>query len=98
MQANRMIGRLRQLLENLRIAPGIDAARRLIAAVTSRYPDKPWFWDLLPDNRTAVELASEFGFTARRKLFRMGVGAGCSARKLAANVNLQFATSGFEYG
>ena len=80
------------------IASGLDSARRLIAAVTGRYPEQPWFWDLLPDNQAAVELASEFGFTPRRKLFRMGVGAGCSARKLAANVNLQFATSGFEYG
>ena len=80
------------------IAPGAETARRVIAAVTSRYPGEPWFWDLLPDNRAAVELASELGFTPRRKLARMGVGAGCSGLNRAANVNLQFATSGFEYG
>lgn len=80
------------------IAPDADTARRLIAAVTRRYPQQPWFWDLLPDNHAAMELASELGFTTRRKLFRMGVGTGCTERKLAANVNLQFATSGFEYG
>jgi hypothetical protein len=28
----------------------------------------------------------------------MGVGAGCSGLNRTANVNLQFATSGFEYG
>lgn len=80
------------------IASDMGTARMLIAAITRRYPEEPWFWDLLPDNRAAAELASEFGFTARRKLFRMGVGPGCPERKLAANVNLQFATSGFEYG
>jgi GNAT superfamily N-acetyltransferase len=80
------------------IAPDMGMARRLIAALTRRYPAEPWFWDLLPDNHAAAELASEFGFTMRRKLFRMGVGPGRPEMKRAGNVNLQFATSGFEYG
>jgi hypothetical protein len=80
------------------IAHDTDTARKLVAAILERYPGESWFWDLLPDNHAAAELASEFGFTMRRKLFRMGVGPGCPGRNLAANVNLQFATSGFEYG
>jgi GNAT superfamily N-acetyltransferase len=80
------------------IAHDTDTARKLVAAILERYPGESWFWDLLPDNHAAAELASEFGFTMRRKLFRMGVGPGCPGRNLAANVNLQLATSGFEYG
>lgn len=52
-----------------------------------------WFWDLLPSNREAVALASDFGFQVERRLMRMVRG-----ESLRGNDTLIYGAAGFEFG
>ena len=52
-----------------------------------------WFWDLFPENRNAVGIARELGFTPQRHLLRMGRG-----KKLSQNIDVTYAIAGFELG
>jgi len=79
------------------VAEEPEAARRLLRALFARYPGHPFYWDLLPENRAAVELAVDLGFQRARSLTRMSRPAvsGGAARPRSS---WQFATAGFEYG
>ena len=73
-------------------------ARMLIEKILSKHSGELMFWDVLPGNELAVQLAEGFGFTCARKLRRMwrpGVGEGS---EIAANLAMQFAVAGFEFG
>ena len=63
----------------------------------SRKPEvrqsRNWYWDLLPDNRTAIEIANELGFTPKRQLTRMVRG-----EDFRGHDELVYAIAGFEIG
>lgn len=67
-------------------------ARQMIETCLAHHRG-PWFWDLLPANEAAANMASEFGFRMSRSLVRMSRGAA-----LSGNAGLAFATAGFELG
>ena len=52
-----------------------------------------WFWDLFPNNRNAVAIARDLGFTPQRHLLRMARG-----KELAQNIDATYAIAGFELG
>ena len=52
-----------------------------------------WFWDLLPANREAMSLATDLGFTTRRRLTRMFRGSPHRGRD-----DRIYAIAGFEFG
>ncbi|HKN32899.1 MAG TPA: GNAT family N-acetyltransferase [Terriglobales bacterium] len=90
------------------VARDVESARDLLSqftqqqrevkgALRSREPEvrqcREWYWDLLPDNRTAIEIANELGFTPKRQLTRMVRGEGFRGRD-----ELVYAIAGFEIG
>jgi GNAT superfamily N-acetyltransferase len=85
------------------VATSEAVARKLIAAcledsiVSGKEHEAPqshaWFWDLLPANPGAARCAREFGFTHRRKLWRMRRG-----EAIENNDTLVYAIAGFELG
>ena len=77
------------------VADNAAEARRLIAHFLSRHPTARVFWDLLPANQDAVDLARSFGFEPQRKLARMALQGGVCQ---PGNVARVFAAAGFEYG
>jgi hypothetical protein len=52
-----------------------------------------WYWDLLPENKDAVAIATELGFTRKRSLTRMFRGAPMRGRD-----EMVYAIAGFEFG
>ena len=72
------------------ISTTVDAARALLSALPN---DSGCFWDILPSNGSAVELAREFGFTPVRLLVRMRMGEERPERS-----NLIYGIAGFELG
>jgi hypothetical protein len=75
------------------VAPDLSTARTLIAHALSQAPAEAWFWDLLPLNGAAVELASDFNFTPVRRLVRMVRG-----ERLRGDDTMVYAIAGFEFG
>ncbi len=75
------------------VAYDAETACDLISSVLSRAPHIGWYWDLLPENRAAVQIARDFGFERVRTLTRMVWG-----RDLRQNEEQVFAISGFELG
>jgi len=75
------------------VARDVAAARELMSACIRGAGASGCFWDLLPGNRAAIELARDLGFEARRKLIRMVRGAACGGRD-----ELVFGIAGFELG
>lgn len=75
------------------VASSIEDARQLIKAAVARHPGEPWFWDILPDQTGALQLAREFGFAPIRRLVRMVRGSQISRRD-----DLVYAIGGFEAG
>jgi GNAT superfamily N-acetyltransferase len=71
--------------------PG-EAASAIRATVAS-YAVEPWFWDLLPNHKEAVEIARSLGFAPVRRLIRMRRGA-----PLSTDDPLVYAIGGFEAG
>jgi GNAT superfamily N-acetyltransferase len=68
--------------------------REVKAAIQSRQPEvRQWYWDLLPDNKAAIEIANELGFTPKRQLTRMVRGEGFRGQD-----GLVYAIAGFEIG
>ena len=71
--------------------------RQAKGAMYSQVPEvrqsRNWYWDLLPDNRTAIEIANELGFTPKRLLTRMVRGEDFRGRD-----ELVYAIAGFEIG
>lgn len=70
------------------------AARRLARAALASCSGEAVFWDLLPANQAAVDLARESGLKPLRRLMRMARPAG---RKLG-RPECVFGACGFEYG
>jgi GNAT superfamily N-acetyltransferase len=52
-----------------------------------------WYWDLLPNNKNAVAIAKDLGFTPQRHLSRMVRGKDLRGKEAAI-----YATAGFELG
>ncbi len=75
------------------VASDSEAARSLIAEALSETQDASWSWDLLPENKNAVTLAEEFGFSPQRYLTRMARG-----KPLRGNERMIYAIAGFELG
>jgi GNAT superfamily N-acetyltransferase len=75
------------------IAKDPAAAREIISGVTNASAHTSWSWDLLPENKDAVALASELGFTRKRCLSRMARG-----KPLRGREEMVFAIAGFELG
>ncbi len=74
------------------------AVRPLLQAFLAEHPNEPAFWDLLPENTEAVELAHEFGFKPVRNLLRMAKPLAANAAPIGTDSALIFAIAGFEYG
>lgn len=74
------------------------AARQLLRWVASRHAGEQAFWDLLPANPPALELAGEFGFAPARKLVRMVRPGRRPAAGWRSDDRLVYACAGFEYG
>ena len=75
------------------VARNVEAARALVEPCIRGAGVRGCFWDLLPDNRAAIELARELGFEPRRKLMRMARGTARRGRD-----ELVFGIAGFELG
>jgi GNAT superfamily N-acetyltransferase len=71
------------------ISPSAEFARRSMEA----FAGEESYWDLLPQNRPALDLASGLGFTPLRKLIRMVRG-----RDLRGREDWIYAIAGFELG
>lgn len=74
------------------------AARALLTRFLARHAGQPVFWDLLPHNEAAVELARESGFERARKLVRMARPGLAAPPAFPHNDFHVFALAGFEYG
>jgi hypothetical protein len=77
------------------VADDAAVARHLIAHFLSQHPEARVFWDLLPANQGAVDLARSLGFERQRKLARMALKGGVCQ---SGNISQVFAAAGFEYG
>ncbi len=75
-----------------------EAARQLLERFLATYPNEQIYWDLLPDNSDAVQLAIDNGFEPDRHLVRMSLAIRPGARALVQNSSSVFAIAGFEYG
>jgi len=77
------------------VADSAGAAREFVEWFLARHAGESVYWDLLPENREAVQLAVDFGFECDRVLVRMARGAG---RPLESDASLVYAIAGFEFG
>ena len=80
------------------IAREAGQARRLIQSILAKHSGEKVFWDLLPDNELASDLAEELGFTCVRRLKRMWRPGVRERNETAPNLAMQFAAAGFEFG
>lgn len=80
------------------VARDADAAQTLVRWFLARHGDEAAFWDLIPDNAAAVEIARAMGFAPVRRLVRMTRGSGGASMLPGGAVNTVFALAGFEYG
>jgi len=69
-----------------------EDARNLIS-LCSEKTGGSWCWDLFPDNRNAVAIARDLGFTPQRHLLRMARG-----KELVQDIDAIYAIAGFELG
>jgi GNAT superfamily N-acetyltransferase len=77
---------------------GVHVARSRLCRFLNQNQGKPVYWDLLPENRGALELAGEFGFKPVRRLMRMARRGGGVPKPPAGDRSLIYAIAGFEYG
>jgi len=70
-----------------------ERAREQITTLLARSAG-PWFWDLLPGNADAVQLARDLGFRPERRLLRMRRGPAGEDGDLSST----YAIAGFEFG
>lgn len=80
------------------VAREAGQARRLIKSILAKHYGETVFWDLLPGNELASDLARELGFTCVRRLKRMWRPGACERNETAPNLAMQFAAAGFEFG
>lgn len=69
------------------------SARKILISMINESSHVSWSWDLLLQNRDAVALASELGFTRQRSLTRMTRG-----KPLHGRDDMVYAIAGFELG
>lgn len=75
------------------VARGKNAVRELLKSTMDNFDASEWSWDLLPQNHEAADLATELGFSPKRRLVRMWLG-----EQLRAKERFVYATAGFEFG
>lgn len=75
-----------------------ESARRFIEWFLAAHPNESLYWDVLEENRAAVDLANELGFTPVRRLVRMGRRGVPGAAPLQGDSSQVFAIAGFEFG
>jgi GNAT superfamily N-acetyltransferase len=80
------------------VARTADVAETLLRWFLNAHPGQAVFWDLLPDNRTAVELGMRYGFKPLRQLVRMVRPGRTRAAPFRADSSIVYAAAGFEYG
>lgn len=78
------------------VASSPNTAGELLASVLHAHGREPIYWDLLPDNTAALELAPLYGFSPRRRLARMAYGPGRD--RFSCRNDLVYAIAGFEFG
>ncbi len=79
------------------VAADSEQARSLLEWFLSRHASESIYWDLLPENREAVELARHFGFARSRQLVRMARGSG-AVPVLPTRPQEIYAIAGLELG
>jgi len=80
------------------IALNVETAQALLEWFLARHNGEPVTWDLLPDNRKAVELAWRFGFERARELVRMARAGTVAPQALSTGLLQTYAIAGFEFG
>ena len=73
-------------------------ARKFLDWFCSQHPEQDLFWDLLPENRAAVALAEQAGFSVARKLVRMSLQLRTDLDVPKTDPFAYYALAGFEYG
>jgi predicted N-acetyltransferase YhbS len=73
-------------------------AGMLIQQILAKHSGKKVFWDVLPDNELAVQLAEGLEFARARRLRRMWRPGIRERDEIAPNLTMQFAVAGFEFG
>jgi GNAT superfamily N-acetyltransferase len=78
----------------------LDAAgaRNLLQWFLGSHPGENVYWDLLPQNGAALNMAQDFGFERRRQLVRMVRPGVKGPAPFVRNDSQVFAIAGFEYG
>ncbi|MEZ5402584.1 MAG: GNAT family N-acetyltransferase [Bryobacteraceae bacterium] len=75
-----------------------EAARLLVEWHLARHSGRDVYWDLLPDNADAVQLAIDHGFQPQRHLTRMALKCRPDSPPLLRHNSGILAIAGFEYG
>lgn len=75
------------------IGPCVSRSAQLARQLIESCASAASYWDLLPQNQTALALATELGFTPQRKLIRMVRG-----KDLRGREDWLYAIAGFELG
>ena len=75
-----------------------QAARDLLEWFLDGHRGEAIYWDLLPHNAAAVDLACRHGFTRVRELVRMARRMRSDAPPLATDTHRTYAIAGFEWG
>jgi len=73
-------------------------ARALLQWFLKRHAGETVYWDLLPENDAALELARESGFAPLRRLSRMALRGAGGPPRFARHDQFVFGIAGFEYG
>lgn len=80
------------------IAQSAGVARRLAEWYVARHGSESIYWDILPENTAAVEIAQGLGFTRLRQLVRMQMRCVGGSAPCTHHDGSTFAIAGFEYG
>lgn len=78
-------------------ASSAGTARDLLEWFLCLHPDEAIYWDILPDNAAAVELAQAHEFVPARRLMRMARGRPGAAPR-PTDIARTYAIAGFEWG
>jgi len=76
------------------VATRPQAARSVVESLLADLPEGNIFWDILPDNTAAAQLAESLGFAVARRLMRMYLGR----RAHPGETNMVYGAAGFEVG
>ena len=80
------------------VSRSTECVRRLLEWYLAAHSQEPVFWDLLPENQAAADVAKEFGFAPVRRLARMGRRIAPAAAPIQCDNSLVFGIAGFEFG